>query len=141
MTYGYAAICMTLAERAVLRIREEMAARGLSQRDLAGLLHCSQGRVAKLLTGGVKLRLNDVAVLADAVGITAVEAIRDRGVEFFAELSPSELRLLERLRRQPHKLSCALVLLDVDPSAPTTRDRRDSPRPSRHHGGHQSATD
>lgn len=131
---------MTLAERAILRIREEMHARGLSQRDLAGLLKCSQGRVAKLLTGGVKLRVDDVAILAEAVGITAVEAIRDRGLEFFAELSPSEVRLLERLRRQPHRLQGALLMLDVDP-APPPRGRRDTPRPVRHHGGHQSATD
>jgi transcriptional regulator with XRE-family HTH domain len=43
---------MTLAERAVLRIREEMTERHVSQRDLADRLKCSQGRIAKILNGG-----------------------------------------------------------------------------------------
>jgi transcriptional regulator with XRE-family HTH domain len=104
---------MSLAERVLLRIREEMAERKISQRDLAHDLHCSQGRVAKILNGGVNLRVNDIAVLADAVGITPVEALRDRGLEFFAELTPSEVRILERLRRRPHALQGALLMLGL----------------------------
>jgi len=109
---------MTLAERAVLRIREEMTERHVSQRDLAERLKCSQGRIAKILNGGVNLRLNDVAVLAQAVGISPVEAIRDRGVEFHAELTPSELRVLERLRRRPAALQGVMLLLDVSEAGP-----------------------
>lgn len=73
---------MTVSERAMMRIREEMAERKLSQRDLARLLRCSQGRVGKILAGSINLRLNDLALLADAVGITLVETVRDRGLEF-----------------------------------------------------------
>jgi transcriptional regulator with XRE-family HTH domain len=109
---------MTLAERAVLRIREEMTERKISQRTLADRLGCSQGRVAKLLNGGVMLRLEDVGVLAAAVGITVVEALRDRGVEFYAELSPSEVRLLDRLRRRPQALQGALLMLGLPEDVP-----------------------
>jgi len=112
---------MTLAERAVLRIREEMTERKISQRDLAERLRCSQGRVAKLLNGGVRLRLNDVGVLADAVGITVVEALRDRGLEFYAELTPSEVRILERLRRRPTALQGALLMLGLPDETPTVK--------------------
>lgn len=104
---------MTLAERAVLRIREEMTERKITQRDIADTLHCSQGRVAKILNGGVKLRVNDMGILADAVGITPVEALRDRGLEFYAELTPSEVRILERLRRRPNALQGALLMLGL----------------------------
>jgi transcriptional regulator with XRE-family HTH domain len=113
---------MTLAERAVLRIREEMTERKISQRDLAGLLRCSQGRVAKMLNGGVRLRLNDVAVLAEAVGISVVEAVRDRGLEFHAELTPSELRLLERLRRRPQALQGVLMVLGLPDDSKSKAD-------------------
>ncbi len=112
---------MTLAERAVRRIREAMTDRGVSQRDLAQILKCSQGRVAKILNGGVKLRVNDVADLADAVGLSVVEAIRDQGLEFYAEMTPTEVRILEQLRLRPHVLHGLLTILRVEapvPSAP-----------------------
>lgn len=101
---------MTLAERALLRIREEMTERHIVQRDLAKDLKCSQGRVAKLLNGGVNLRVNDLKILADAVGITPVECLRDRGLEFYAELTPSEVRFLERCKRRPNFLQGALIM-------------------------------
>jgi transcriptional regulator with XRE-family HTH domain len=124
---------MTVADRAVLRIREEMAERKVSQRELADRLECSQGRVAKLLNGGVQLRVNDMALLATAVGITPVEALRDRGLEFFAELTPSEVRILERLRRRPNALQGALLMLGLDEPktkpADAKRDARKGKRP------------
>lgn len=104
---------MTVAVRAMLRIREEMTERGITQRDLAETLHCSQGKVAKLLNGGVRLRLDELDVLARAVGLTLVEVVRDRGLEFFAEMTPTELRVLERLRRRPQALDGLMLLLDV----------------------------
>lgn len=104
---------MTPAERAVLRIREEMAERRITQRDLSDKLRCSQGRVAKLMNGGLHLRFNDVATLAEAVGITMVEAVRDRGLEFFAELTPDEVRLLEGLRQRPEVRDGVMQILGL----------------------------
>jgi transcriptional regulator with XRE-family HTH domain len=104
---------MTPAERAVLRIREEMAARNISQRDLADRLNCSQGRIAKMLNGNVELRLNDAEELAHAVGLTLVEVIRDRGLEFYAEMTPTEVRMLERLRQRPSAMQGVLYILEL----------------------------
>lgn len=123
---------MTPAQRAVIRIREEMTERKISQRDLASLLKCSQGRVAKMLNGGVQLRVNDLATLAGAVGITLVEAIRDRGLEFFAEMTPTEVRILERMRRRPHLLEGVTILLElkgVSKQEPRVPKRRRPGRP------------
>lgn len=115
---------MTLAERAITRIREEMTERHITQRDLAKDLKCSQGRIAKLLHGGVKLRVNDVAILAAAVGITTVEALRDRGLEFYAELTPSEVYVLDKLRRRPGLIDHYRAILDADrPSVTHSRQR------------------
>jgi len=104
-----------------------MTERHVSQRDLAEILNCSQGRVAKILNGGVMLRVNDLAILADAVGITVVEALRDRGFEFYAELTPSEVRVLERLRRRPNALRGVMMILDLptqpDPEKPVEKKR------------------
>lgn len=102
---------MTVADRALLRIREEMTTRQLTQRDMAERLKCSQGRIAKLLNGHTELRLNDIAELAQSVGLSLVEVIRDRGLEFFAELTPTEVRILELLRLNPHTLQGVMVLL------------------------------
>lgn len=111
---------MTASARALLRIREEMQERHVSQRDLADLMKCSQGRIAKILGGGVNLRLDDLEVLALAVGVSLVEAVRDRGMEFHAEMTPTELRLLERIRQRPEAQSALMILLDVREKAPTT---------------------
>lgn len=104
---------MTASETAILRIREEMRIRNLSQRELAERLKCSQGRVAKILNARVNLRVDDLAVLASAVGISLTEAVRDRGLEFHAEMTPTELRVLERLRQRPETLEAVKTLLDV----------------------------
>lgn len=104
---------MTASKRALLRVREEMTERKVTQRDLADTFKCSQGRIAKLLNGGVNLRVDDLDALAKAVGISLTEAVRDRGMEFSAEMTPSELRILERLRRRPGLLQATMTLLDL----------------------------
>lgn len=127
---------MSASTRALLRIREEMTERHLSQRDLADVLHCSQGRIAKILNGGVNLRLDDLDALAKAVGIALTETVRDRGMEFYAEMTPTELRILERIRRRPQAIQAMLVLLDIRPGvepSPDTRKQKTRGRPLRSH--------
>jgi transcriptional regulator with XRE-family HTH domain len=118
---------MTAAQRAVARIRQEMTERRISQRDLASILKCSQGRIAKLLNGGVHLRINDVERMAKAVGIDVTEAVRDHGLQFLAEMTPSELRLLHRLRQRPLQMHGLLQFLeiqdDVRPPGPSKPKR------------------
>ena len=102
------------SEQARLRIREEMARRDLSQREVAELLRWSQSRVAKLLTGRVELGVEDLDGLCFAVGISAVEALRDHGLEFCAEMTPTELRILERIRQLPRPVfEAVMTLLNV----------------------------
>ncbi len=107
------AVRMSPAENAISRIRDEMRTRQLSQRDIAERLKCSQGRIAKILNARVNLRVQDLGELAQAVGITLTEAVRDRGLEFYAEMTPTEVRVLERLRQRPDTLHAVMTLLDV----------------------------
>lgn len=123
---------MTASSRALLRVREEMTERRLSQRDLAETLKCSQSRIAKIMNGGVNLRVDDLNTLATAVGISLTEACRDRGVEFCAEMTPTELRVLERMRRRPNVLHAVMMMLDMDPTqkpSPTVPKKRTPGRP------------
>lgn len=102
---------MTAAARALLRIREEMAVRNITQDDLAAALNCSQGRIAKILKGGTNLRVNDLDAIAQRCGIALSEAVRDRGLEFYAEMTPTELRLLEMMRQRPGLLQGVMMIL------------------------------
>jgi transcriptional regulator with XRE-family HTH domain len=110
-----------MSARALRRIRDELDARGISQRDLALLLtnateeHWSQPRIGKVLTGKVELKLDDAAAIARVIKLALTEILRDRGLEFYAELTPTELRILERIRQRPHVLSALLILLDITP--------------------------
>jgi transcriptional regulator with XRE-family HTH domain len=106
----------------------------LSQRDVADLLQWSQSKVSKLLKGRSDLGVDDLSALCFAVGITLTEAIRDRGMEFYAEMAPTELRVLERLRgMSPALREAFLLLLDVRTSevrmaAPPRPPRGPKPR-------------
>lgn len=88
-----------LPERARVRIREEMARRHLSQQEVADLLQWTQSRVAQKLTGRTPITLEELESLCFAVGIPATEAVRDHGLEFCAEMTPSEMRLLQQFRQ------------------------------------------
>jgi predicted XRE-type DNA-binding protein len=88
-----------LSEQVRLRLREEMSKQDMSQRDIAGILAWPQSRVAHLLTGRVEMSVDDLAEFGQAVSLAPTELVRDRGMEFCAEMSPSEMRFLERLRQ------------------------------------------
>lgn len=100
---------MTPADRAILRVKEEMTRLNLSQRDLAKRLKCSQGRIAKMITGRQKLQVNDLAMLAEAVGLTLSETIRDRDLEFFAEMSGIEVDILLTYRKKSMEMKRAFM--------------------------------
>lgn len=110
---GYSVPHMTesAAERARERIRAEMAKKRLSQRDVAGILNWSQSRVSKNLNAHIELGVDDLAGLCFAVGIPLTEAVRDRGLEFCAEMTPTELRILERIRQFPPQMKDAMMMV------------------------------
>src|SRR5574340_95333 len=88
----------TLADRVRRRLREEMAARHITQRDLAGLTGWSQSKIAKILNANVQLLVDDFAAIAWAMDLSYVECVREQGYEFVADLTPTELKALNRLR-------------------------------------------
>jgi len=116
------------SERARRRLTDEMKKQHLSQRDLAGLLNWSQSKVSKLLKGRSDLGVDDLFELCFAVSLSPLEALRDRGLEFYAEMTPTELRVLEQLRAMSQaERDAFLVLLRarVGPSeAPSATARR-----------------
>lgn len=109
---------MTLSDRIRRRLSEEMTARHISQRGLADRLTLltrwkwNQPKVGKILNGSIELKADDLEVMAQAIGISLVEVVRDQGKEFFAELTPTEVRILNRLRqRGPEYINAVLTLL------------------------------
>jgi transcriptional regulator with XRE-family HTH domain len=123
----------TRADQARLRLREEIERQKLSQREVADLLKWSQSRVAKLLTGRVEMGINDLEALCFAVGLSPVECLRDRGLEFCADMTPTELRILERLRQLSPPLRDAFVQL-LDHKTHTREEPRRAAAPVKKRG-------
>lgn len=135
----------TAAARVRQRLRDEMDLRGISQRRLTELINSrvpdnwTQSKLGKVLTGRVELRVEDMDLIASALGISLVEVVRDRGLEFVAELTPTELRLLERLRAlSPDERGAILTILGI----PSEADRAhvQHPRSSAPSGGQAPTT-
>lgn len=130
-----AKVAIRMGERSVSarqRIRDEMDRQKLSQRDVADLLSWSQSRVGKLLTGRVELGVDDLNSLAFAVGLTLTEVVRDRGMEFCAELTPTELRFLQMWKKSSQADRDAVVqLLTGRPKLDTEERRASRKKPPR----------
>jgi transcriptional regulator with XRE-family HTH domain len=102
------------SERVRNRLRDEKSAKKLSERDIADLIQWTQSRVAQKLSGRTPITLDELAALCFALSLQPTEAVRDRGLEFCAEMTPTELRILERLRGLDARTRDAiLLLLDV----------------------------
>jgi transcriptional regulator with XRE-family HTH domain len=117
-------------DRALARIQQAMKEHRISQRALAERLDCSQGRVAKILKGRIRLTVDDLETIAALVQLPLVETIRNRGVEFFAELTPSELKMLEAVRESPPLQRALSDLLDASRIAARLSDKRQLKRMS-----------
>ena len=92
---------VALNERVRQQLREAKARRGLSERDISGFLNWSQSKVAYKFSGRTPITLDELEALCFALGTTPTEVVRDRGLEFCAEMTPTELRILELIRRLP----------------------------------------
>lgn len=98
---------MTLSDRARTRLIEVRKQRNIGQQELADMIThqtgelWTQSRVGKLLSGAVELRLDDADAMAHALGLPMTEVIRDRGMEFYADLTPTQLRIVEYCRQSP----------------------------------------
>ena len=107
-----------LTEQVIERLREEIARKGFSQRDLAELLQWSQSRVAKFLSGRMALTLDALEAFCIILQLRPTEAVRDRGLEFCAEMTPGELRVFQILRSDPAALDALMTLLHVRTASP-----------------------
>lgn len=94
----------SLADRVRARLRDEMHQRKLSQPDVGSLIQWTQSKVAQKLNARSHITLDELESLCFAVGIPPSEAVRDRGLEFCAEMAPHELRMLEQFRQQTQDL-------------------------------------
>lgn len=121
---------VTLNERVRQRLREEKDKAKLSERDVADLIQWTQSKVAQKLGGRTPITLDELEALCFALSLNIAEAVRDRGYEFYAELAPYELRMLERVRRMPKPHREAVLTLiglqpdDLDPNHKFTRKKR-----------------
>lgn len=116
-----------MSDRARRRIREEMTRRNLSQTDVADLLVWKQSRLSKVMNGRTALGVDELAEVCFAVGLAITEAVRDHGLEFCAEMTPTELRFLERIRQlSPIDRDAFMQVLDVK-SKTRAQDRRAVP--------------
>jgi len=62
----------------------------------------------------------------------AVETVRDPGMEFCADMTPTELRMFERMRQlHPTVLDAIMTLLDVKGTTRAQERRAAAPRPKR----------
>ncbi len=87
---------------------------------MAGLLQWSQSRVAHILTGRVDMGVDDLADFAFALSLSVPEVVRDPGMEFLAEMTPTELRALETLRAMsPAERDAMITVMGV--TAPNAR--------------------
>lgn len=105
---------MALNDRARARLKEQKTHLGFSERDLAGMLGWSQARVAQKFCGRTPITLNELDAFCTVLNLSPTEVVRDPGLEFVADLTPTELRLLERVRQLPPVLrESVLNLLEI----------------------------
>jgi len=112
-----------LSQRVRLRLRDELRVRKMSQQDLADLIGWTQSKVAQKINGRTDITLDDLEALCFGLSLMPSEAVRDHGLEFCAELTPLELRVLERWRRFTPAEQDAFRLVMEIPRASGTPDR------------------
>lgn len=101
------------------RIAEEMRVKKLSHRDIAGILQWNPNKVHKLMNGRVRMTVDDLWWLAFAISVPVSELVRDRGMEFFAEMTPTELRAFQNLRASPKEYQDAIYKILHVRTSPT----------------------
>jgi transcriptional regulator with XRE-family HTH domain len=103
-----AAMSDRLAERVRQRLKAEKLRLKFSDRDLAGMLGWSASKVDQKLNAKSAINLDELEALCFALSLAPSEAVRDPGLEFIAELTPLELRVLEHYRDGNRNLKDAI---------------------------------
>lgn len=119
MTYGHdcATIRPVMADDPAQRVRQRlidwMEVTGLTQRDFAKELGRSQPWLDKILVAENSVRLKDLDEIADKLRTTASDLVRVPSERRTMELTPTEVRIVERLRRRPELTQACATLLDA----------------------------
>lgn len=109
-----------LSEEVRNRIREELGKRKWSFRHAARLLDWNASSVYHLMDGTVEFRVDDVEAFGTILQMRPTELVRDRGLEFVADMTPTELRLFERIRAlDPKQRDAIMTVLHI--AAPEAR--------------------
>lgn len=128
----------TAAERARARLLAEFERSELTQKDLATFAGWKQPKISKVMNGHTELTVNDLAALCSALGMSLVEAVRDHGLEFCAEMTSTQLRLHERIKQLPqHEIDAVITLLDMKRQT-KPEPRRAAPPRKRNHNSRMS---
>lgn len=115
---------LTPAERVRERLNHWLAVTKLTQREFADTVKKSQVWVKKILHGEHEVRLADLDVVADAMRTTASELVRADDERYQLELSPTEVRVIEKLRRKPDLFGAVCVICEI-PAAVVGQMRRE----------------
>lgn len=97
---------------------------GLSQRDFAADLNKTQVWLQKVLAGENEVRLRSLDEVASAMRTTAAELVRGDEDRYQLELTPTEVRIVEQLRRQPEAFHAIAMLLHVPYDPPTAAHKK-----------------
>lgn len=104
------------AERVRDRMKRWLEMTGITQAAFAQDIKKSQVWLQKILTGENHVRLRDLDDVADAMRTTAAELVRGSDERYQLELTPTEVRVLEQLRRRPELFGAITTFLNI-PSA------------------------
>lgn len=111
------------AARVRARMKQWLETTGIGQRAFAADLQKTQIWLQKILKGENHVRLRDLDDIAQAMRTTASELVRSDDERYQLELSPTEVRLLERLRRRPEMFNAVVALLGIPAAAPALPDK------------------
>jgi transcriptional regulator with XRE-family HTH domain len=109
------------ASRVRERMKRWMDVTQVGQREFASDLKKTQVWLQKILSGENDVRLKDLDAVADAMRTTASELVRSEDERYQLELTPTEVRLLENLRRRPEAFAGLASLLRIPIGNPQLR--------------------
>lgn len=114
----------TPAERVRERLKHWLEITNLTQRELARTVKKSQVWVKHIVHGTNEVRLRDLDIIADAMRTTASELVRAEDERYQLELSPTEVRVIEKLRRRPELFQAVCTICEIPPP-PVSQNRRE----------------
>ena len=117
----------TPADRVRERMKRWMDVTGMTQGEFARDLNKSQVWLQKILTGENHVRLRDLDDVAQAMRTTAAELVRGMDERYQLELTPTEVRVIEQLRRRQELFGAITTFLNIPAVGQIRHDKRAKP--------------